>query len=416
MKMGYNQTTIGEIPKDWEVINLGKASPGVIGILAGYAFSSKYFNEKEGIPLIRIRDLGKNSTEALYNGPFEDEYLVSPGEILISMDGEFKAYVWRGPKGLLNQRVLKVWSKNEEYLDNLYLYYAIQKPLRIIELQVGQTTVKHLSTKHFDRITIPLPPIEEQRRIAEVLSGVDDAIRRVDLAIAKTERLKKGLMQKLLTEGIGHKEFKETKIGKIPKTWKIVRIKHIASVKEGIYGKRGEKGIIQLKADSILDNGKINSNAYALITVNHRIDEYLLRPGDILLSNRNSANLVGKCAIFRGEFSECVFSNLLTRLRVHSKDIIPEWLLYVLMKMWHDGFFKSLSTRAVNQALLRKGLVERLRVPIPPVSEQQKIAEILSYVNKKFDLERMRKEKLVRIKKGLMGDLLTGRRRVKVAM
>ena len=228
----YKETSIGRIPKDWEVIGLGKA--GIVGMLAGYAFSSMFFNGEKGVPLIRIRDLGKESTEALYNGPYDDEYLVSPGEILIGMDGEFKAYKWRGSTGLLNQRVLKTWSKNEDYLDSLYLYYALQKPLRIIELQVGQTTVKHLSTKHFDRMNIPLPPIAEQRRIAEVLSSVDCALRLVDEAIAKTERLKKGLKHKLLTEGIGHKEFKQTQIGRIPKTWKVGRLSDYADVRYGL--------------------------------------------------------------------------------------------------------------------------------------------------------------------------------------
>ena len=242
----------------------------------------------------------------------------------------------------------------------------------------------------------------------------DEAIRAVDASIAKYERLKKGLMQEFLTKGIGHKEFKETEIGRIPKDWEIVELKDKAHVKEGIYGKRSSDGdIIQLKADSIGDDGRINPNAYALISVNRDISKYLLTPGDILLSNRNSEDLVGKVAIYRGEFNSCVFSNLLTRIRVYSTDLLPEWLLYVLMKMRQDGILRALSTRAVNQVLLRKGVIEKLKIPLPPLEEQRRIVKILLSVDTVLEEKRRKKARLERMKKALMGLLLTGKARVR---
>jgi type I restriction enzyme S subunit len=265
------------------------------------------------------------------------------------------------------------------------------------------------------KLEIPLPPVEEQRAVAGVLGVVDSVIAKTDEVIAKTERLKKGLMQTLLTRGIGHKEFKNTEIGRIPKDWRIIKLNDKALVKEGVYGKRSSEGrIIQLKADSIGDYGRINPKAYALISVDRDISEYFLKPGDILLSNRNSEDLVGKVAIFKGELDLCVFSNLLTRIRVCSTDLLPEWLLYILTKMWHDGVLRALGTRAVNQVLLRKGIVERLKIPLPPLEEQQKIVKILSTVDEKLEIERREKAKLEIIKQGLMELLLTGKVRVKV--
>ncbi|MCP8308421.1 MAG: restriction endonuclease subunit S, partial [archaeon] len=134
----FKETPIGKIPKDWEVIK----AANIIDVLKGFAFSSEFFNEsKKGIPLIRIRDLGKDKTESYYSGPYDPAYIVRKRDILISMDGEFNANMWNGPEGLLNQRVCKVWSRDLAKLDNLFLYYGLQKPLKIIEDQTSQTTV-----------------------------------------------------------------------------------------------------------------------------------------------------------------------------------------------------------------------------------------------------------------------------------
>ncbi len=193
----------------------------------------------------------------------------------------------------------------------------------------------------------------------------------------------------------------------IPADWTTVKIMDIATVKEGIYGKRSEQGnILQLKADSIRD-GKINKDAFAKITIDRDIDNYLVKAGDVLLNNRNSASLVGKSAIFQGEFSECVFGNLLTRIRLDSEDIIPEWLLYRLMQLHGTGFLMAISTRAVNQALLKKGTVEKIWLPVPPIMEQKQIIQVLSHVDSAIELA----DKVIagseRLKRGLMQQLLT---------
>ena len=75
---------------------------------------------------------------------------------------------------------------------------------------------------------MPLPPISEQKKIAEILTTVDEAIEKTDQIIEKTKEVKKGLMQKLLTRGIGHKKFKKTEIGEIPEEWEFGRLSDIA--------------------------------------------------------------------------------------------------------------------------------------------------------------------------------------------
>ena len=88
----------------------------------------------------------------------------------------------------------------------------------------------NLSKKYFLKLQIPFPPLPEQQKIAEILSTVDEQISTTQAIIDNSKELKKGLMQKLFSEGIGHTEFKDTKIGRIPKGWEVTYLKDLCSM------------------------------------------------------------------------------------------------------------------------------------------------------------------------------------------
>ena len=111
---------------EWKKINM----KGNIDILTGYAFSSSNFNDEEGIPLIRIRDLETHNPKTLYKGNYDDKYIINKGDILIGMDGEFNTVRWKGPKSLLNQRVAKIKSLNPHIINNEFIFYRLQIELK----------------------------------------------------------------------------------------------------------------------------------------------------------------------------------------------------------------------------------------------------------------------------------------------
>jgi type I restriction enzyme S subunit len=242
----------------------------------------------------------------------------------------------------------------------------------------------------FRKLKIFLPPLREQKAIAQILSTIDKAIQKVDEIVAKTERLKKGLMRKLLTKGIGHKEFKDTEIGRIPKEWEVVKISDILALE---YGKGlPEKERIQGKYPVIGSNGVIGYHNRALIK----------GPG-IVVGRKGT---IGAVSWVDQDFWP-IDTTYYVKLKV--TNVFLKWLFYELTYLNPTRFHLADVVPG-----LKRELVYYLKIPLPPLSEQQKIAEILSTIDKKLELERKRKEKLERIKKGLMNDLLTGRRRVKV--
>ncbi len=128
-------------------------------------------------------------------------------------------------------------------VDNLFLYKImtsdfIQQYIQNIAFGSAQP---QLTVKEIKKFQIPLPPLEEQKKIADILSTVDKKIAFVEENINATEELKKGLMQKLLTEGIGHTEFKDSELGRIPESWEIVQIKQLGLVVTGSTPKTANK-------------------------------------------------------------------------------------------------------------------------------------------------------------------------------
>ena len=164
-----------ELPEGWEWSRLAElAYPQ-----AGFAFKSSGFNDAgHGLPLIRIRDVGDNDPATFFTGEFRPEFVVQPGDWLISMDGEFRVREWHGPDALLNQRVIRLIFFGDE-LFKPFISTALQFRLHELQGTKAYTTVDHLSGGQIAAAVIPLPPLAEQSRIVtrvEALMRLCDAL------------------------------------------------------------------------------------------------------------------------------------------------------------------------------------------------------------------------------------------------
>ena len=147
----------------------------ICDIQYGYAFDSKYFTEDPAYPpLVRIRDVKRGYSETYYSGAYPQEYILTSGDLLIGMDGEFNIARWKSDGALLNQRVCKLTARkgtNEEYLR-----FAMSKALKKIEQKTAFVTVKHLSAKELNKLQLDVPDLSEQNKIAEILSRLEAII------------------------------------------------------------------------------------------------------------------------------------------------------------------------------------------------------------------------------------------------
>ena len=146
-----------------------KTLDSVCEVLNGYAFKSALFNsDGDGLPLIRIRDVNTGFSDTYYSGDYDQRYIVENGDILIGMDGDFRAIRWKHGRALLNQRVCRLEKFGDDMLPD-FMCYEVQDELDRIQSGTQGSTVKHLSSRELERSRIPVPPLEVQREIVRVL-------------------------------------------------------------------------------------------------------------------------------------------------------------------------------------------------------------------------------------------------------
>ena len=182
-----------------KVVSLGE----VTDILSGFAFNAKHFNKSAGVPVIRIRDVVRGYSDTKYDGTFAPEFVVSDGELLIGMDGEFNIAPWSGGEALLNQRVCRISTKDSSVLDERYLLHFLPKELKQIEDKTPFATVKHLSAKSIRSISIPLPSIHAQRRIANTLDKADTLRRKDQELLQKYDELAQSIFYEMFGDPLG---------------------------------------------------------------------------------------------------------------------------------------------------------------------------------------------------------------------
>ena len=184
---------LGMIPNGWEVVNYINTSD----IQYGFAFKSKLFNDKEGKPIIRIRDISNSYTPTYTTEEYNDIYIVTKNDILVGMDGEFKAHIWGGKDSLLNQRVLRIRPKDNNSI--AYSYFSIKEPLRYLENSKVGTTVIHLGKKDIDNIKIVYPPNNLISKYRDIADNLINKICENKVEIMELLELRDSLLPKLMS-------------------------------------------------------------------------------------------------------------------------------------------------------------------------------------------------------------------------
>ena len=424
----FKETPIGKIPKDWEITKL----KNIVATIENGIWGDDPIPGEECYPVIRSTEItheGKLdlSTVAFRRIPKDkiDKYRLKDGDILLVGSSGSSHLIGRaaifkslndGKTYLFSNFVIRIRPRD---VNSQYLYYFFSSPqyYRFLKiLQQTSTGLRNLPKKEIRNMRIPLPSLIEQEQIVEVLSCVDLAIQKVDEAIARAERLKKGLMQQLLTKGIGHKEFKETSIGKIPKEWHIREVHELFRVETGTtpstknpdYWKGGcinwftPMDLSKLNGRILIEESERKITHKALKECNLT----LMPKGSIILSTRAP---VGYVAVLEqeGTFNQgCKGLIPKDGKKIHS-------LFYAYYLLFKNQRLQNLSGGSTFKEL-SKNMLEKFKVPLPSSSEQQKIAEVLVSIDNVLRQKKEKKEKLVRMKKRLMDLLLTGRVRVSV--
>ena len=183
----------GEMPAGWKEADIYS----IANIIYGSPFASKLFNsEKNGKPIIRIRDLKDQHSDVYTLEERDDGYLIQPKDIVVGMDGEFRPYIWGSEPGWLNQRVCVFENKRPK--GKAFLYFCIKPLLDVVEKTQVATTVIHIGKKDFDKFRILLPSEEIMTKFDELTDPIIDQIVTNRLENIRLSTLRDTLLPKLM--------------------------------------------------------------------------------------------------------------------------------------------------------------------------------------------------------------------------
>lgn len=378
----------------------------------GAAFKSSSFNTVgDGLPLIRIRDVGANAPSTFYSGEFDPEYIVAAGDLLVGMDGDFRAEPWQGEKGLLNQRVCRL-VVTSEYLDPRWLRHVIQGYLDAIWEETSSVTVKHLSSRTIGQIAIPLPPLPEQHRIVETLedhlSRLEAAEQSLATATQRLSPLRKSVIQIVLDQELDVEEGTSAAVRleriladrvalaskrrakpinpayelDLPAGWVTASVDQLCwDIQYGTSSKTGElrdgPDVPVLRMGNIRDGDIDPGNLKYLPKDDPSIDGLLLEAGDLLFNRTNSAELVGKTAVFNDQLEQATFASYLIRCRP-VPGVNAQWISHIANSPIGRRYITSVMSQQVGQANVNGTKLAAMPIPIAPQDVEAKILDEIS--------------------------------------
>lgn len=282
-------------------------------------------------------------------------------------------------------------------IDKKWLTSLINSPAvrSEIEKHATGTTRKRISRSNLGKIRLNAPPLPEQERIAEVLTSVDDSIRATEAVIAQAERVKRGLMEDLLT-----------------RDGETVQLSNLSAfITKGAtpttYGFEWQsEGIPFLRSECVSENGFTESGlAYICDDAHAAMERSVIKPGDLLVTITGN---VGRVAVLPDDYEEANINQHIARVRIESGEFDRDFVYHFLSSPQQRAHYQSIVTgQAYPQLSLKQ--IRETEIPVIPMERQKEIASVLNAADAGISLNQQSIDQLQRLKRGLMDDLLTGR-------
>ncbi|MEW4327804.1 restriction endonuclease subunit S [Rossellomorea marisflavi] len=401
-----------EIPNNWVWTKFGS----VAKLFNGYAFKSTDYQE-EGIPIIRISDISGEYTtpekavrvsSRLYN----ERFLVRKGDLLIAMSGATtgKTGIYNSEeKALQNQRVGNIKEFNQSVLYYKYKnYFVLNNTKEILKKAYGGAQ-PNISGKLIESLNFPLPPLNEQKRIAEkverLMNKIDEAKKLIEDAKETFELRRASILDKVFRGDITKKWRKDTvslfvdpnlgdgifprngevNMVDIPDNWRWITAEHlfVEKPRNGFSPKSVEipTETKTLKLGAIT-KGYFKDGEYKYIDEKIPEDSHLwLKNGDFLIQRANSIEYVGTAAIFTGSDNEFIYPDLIMKGKLNTQIILPEYMVLWVNSLYGKKYIRENATgTAGNMPKINQRVVKSMPIPLPPIEEQKEILRVYENV------------------------------------
>jgi type I restriction enzyme, S subunit len=291
-----------------------------------------------------------------------------------------------------------------------YIYHWTRTPRMrraAAAMMTGSAGQRRVPVQFFSRFRIPNMPMNEQRRIAEILDAVDEQITVTSRKLAKQEGVEQGLVVSgigAVTQSMSHSE---------------CRLGNLAAVASGVTLGNEPSGGSSVKLPYLrvanVQDGYIDTAEIKMLRISRsQIEQFSLRQGDVLLTEGGDWDKLGRGAVWDGHLAPCLYQNHVFRLRCDGRLILPEYLALYVSSPMGKAYFMRIAKQTTNLATINSTQLKAMPVPVPSLGSQRRLVDSLATYEKNLQSERRMLATMLAMKQGLMEDLLSGRVQVKV--
>jgi type I restriction enzyme S subunit len=353
----------------WKTVKLGD----VATFVNGYAFKPSDWSDS-GLEIIRIQNLTKGSSETnFFKGSIPEKYKIISGDILISWSATLDIFVWEGCNAWLNQHIFKVVFDKVEINRN-YFIYAIKNILGEMRKQVHGATMQHITKGKFDNLQIPLPPLETQKRIAEILDAAD-ALRRKDQELLKKyDELAQAIFIDMFGDPVRNEKGWEVNKGR-----DVVKVLGGAAFKSTDYKDDG----IPLIRIGAINKGYFDKSQIVFLPYDFAIshERYIVKPKDLLITLTGTVGKddYGNVYIMEEHFDQYLLNQRVAKLIVKQDYLMTRFFEFLLKQKEVKAELTGVS-RGVRQANISNEDIYNLDVILPPLALQNDFVERINSV------------------------------------
>jgi len=405
----------------WEELRLGD----VIHIKHGWAFKGEYFSDSGDFILLtpgNVYEEGglklKGDKEKYYTGDFPEEYLLKYGYLLVVMTDLKQTAPILGASLIIpedrrflhNQRLGLVQIKDETRIDYKFLYYVFNSPIYRGKIRGTATgaTVRHTAPERIYACVVPCPSnIEEQKRIADILSKYDDLIDNNNRRIALLEESVHLLYREWFVSlrFPGHESVRV--VDGVPKGWELRPLSKCVNTQYGYTESAShfKIGPQYLRGTDINKKSYIDWSTVPYCQIEYsEYKKFALQKNDIVMIRMADP---GKVAIIEREI-DAVFASYLVRLTIRDCIILePYYLFYFLNSDWYQAFISGASTGSTRKSASAK-LMTNVDIPIPPLNLQKNFSKNVSIFPSQITTLLIQNQKLKEARDSLLPRLMNG--------
>jgi type I restriction enzyme S subunit len=427
------------VPKDWCTKSLKMVSSLITD---GAHFSP--IPQDEGELIANVKDMQCNTidydtctriTKEAFDLLVAQKCSPQKGDVLLSKDGTIgRVVLFNDDRQIVLLSSIAIIRTASE-INPCFLKYMLSSfyfEQQLYSLQSG-SALKRITVRDINRLNVSFPSLPQQRKIARILTTVDNLIEKTEALIAKYQAIKQGMMQDLFTRGVNEhgrlrppyeeapELYKQSELGWIPKEWRESTVgNELLGIDAGkspdcpdIPAPPGEWGV--LKVSAVQPDGFRSTENKVVRNPVWINPAYEVKEFDLLISRSNTHQLVGLVCLVHSPQQRLMICDKTLRLRFNPREAAVSFMFWLFQ---HPVVRRHIEVHATGTSGSMKNISQPVicsaRIMMPPFEEQERITNRIEAIQDNIAAQRRTQEKLMIEKTGLMQDLLTGKVRVKV--